>query len=54
MRYLFVVRRISNIIFFTMHGSEAFTGKASEGEGVALYFEPSVTPPVEASGSPSG
>jgi hypothetical protein len=37
-----------------MHELEAFIGKASEGEVVVLYFEPSVTPHMEASGSPYG
>ena len=37
-----------------LHESEAFIGKASEGDDVVAYFEPSVTQHMEASGSPGG
>ena len=39
---------------WVLHESEAFIGKASEGKVVGFYFEPSVTPHMEASGSPAG
>ena len=39
---------------WVLHGLEAFTGKASKGEVVALYFEPLATQHVEASGPPEG
>jgi len=35
---------------YVLHGSEAFIGKASMGEGVVLYSEPLVTQHMEASG----
>ena len=41
-------------ITWILHESEAFIGKASEGEVVVVYFEPSVTPHMKVSGSPFG
>ena len=37
-----------------LNESETFIGKASEGEVVVRYLEPSVTPHMEVSGSPVG
>ena len=37
-----------------LHESEAFIGKASKGDVVALYFESLATQPMKASGSPEG
>jgi len=36
-----------------MHEPEAFIGKAPEDEDVIIYFKPSATQHMEASGSPS-
>jgi len=46
--------KIDSMVNLTLNGPEAFIGKAPEGEGVVLYFDPSVTPHMEASGPPGG
>ena len=43
-----------NNIAWILHDSEAFIGKAYEGEVVVIYFESSLTQHMEASGSPLG
>jgi len=49
-----VTRLDISMVSWILHESEAFIGKASEGEVVVLYFELSVTQHMEASGSPFG
>ena len=51
---LYALCAMSKNITWILHESEAFIGKASEGDDVVAYFESSVTQHMEASGSPEG